>query len=217
MSVLLKCSGMSREFYLAILFLIVGACVPVFGVFIRSENHLLAAWLSCPTFPMEWIYMKWKKLRPTLGPCVGTNPWEPCTSLYWGKRRFQCESQTFKEVFFLISFFLLCASVPQTPALLPFFFFHLPLRGCWRLMRAEAGGWGGCRRKGALEASRGIFAYHQRKWEGFLHLYRLQTTTTYTPLPFSLLPASIINCAAAAGEKDGESGVTPWYLTYHLL
>lgn len=65
MSVLLKCyreegiyAGIYREFYFAIILLVVTASMSVCGGFIRSETHSLAARLSCPTFLMKCIYMK---------------------------------------------------------------------------------------------------------------------------------------------------------------
>lgn len=129
------------------------------------------------------------------------------TFLCWGKRRFRLESQKVKMVFNQ-PLPPLCPK-PQLCYLHYFPSFWGAAEGWWELRLGE-----GCRRKGALEAARGIFAYHHRKWEGFLHLHRLQTTPSS-----QCLPTSIINCAAAAGvrEKDEERGLTPCYLTYHLF
>lgn len=116
--------------------------------FIRSQNRVLAARLSCPTFPKS-VFI-WKKLPPTLVTFVGTNPWKPCcTSIYDAAVEVDCEAV------FLIRLFLFFALDPSSVTSTLYPALSEATEGWWKPRLGE-----GCGRIGALEAACGIFAYH---------------------------------------------------------
>lgn len=94
------------------------------------NQNIIFGRFSCPTFPTECIYMKWKKLPPTLAPFVGTNPWKACTSLCGAKRRVRRGSQRAKTVFNQ----LLPPLCPKPQLCYLHWFPPLFFQGRWRLM-----------------------------------------------------------------------------------
>lgn len=156
-------NGQKRtEFYFTSLFFFIDSAYMK-----TSLDHKIVFWqLGYPALHFQRVYLYERNCHPHLLPLWEQILGNPAAHLYM----MQPLTSTVK-LFFNTLVPLLCLR-PQLcyPAL------SEATEGWWKPRLGE-----GCGRIGALEAACGIFAYHQRKWEGFFFI---------PPLPIFSQPAS---------------------------
>lgn len=130
-----------------------------------SLDHKIVFWqLGYPALHFQRVYLYERNCHPHF---CGNKSLETLLHIYiWCSRWRQLWSC------FLIRLFLFFALDPSSVTSTLYPALSEATEGWWKPRLGE-----GCGRIGALEAACGIFAYHQRKWEGFFFIP--------PPFPFS--------------------------------